>query len=149
MAEVKVETGVDKLVHFLESHGKTSLKDAAKAIDVDESTLQLWVDFLIEEQIIGVEYKFTKPYLFLNKKDAAVEIVEDDEKPTIYFFKNKFFQNARTKKIPEEKIISLWHKHLIEALDKEKDFFIREARKQFVSNPDKLFVQYHQRLLSS
>lgn len=146
MEEERVKTGVDALIAFLEQKDKVSIKDAAQAIHTPESTVQLWVDFLVEERIIGVEYKFTKPYIFLNKKakeDIKTDVEEKDLSLT--HFKEEFFAKAKKDKIPEEKIPQLWKNHLLEALNKEKDFFIREALNRDLQQPNHLFERYKQK----
>lgn len=149
MNEVGVETGVDRLVDFLKGKGKISLKDVAKSIKVPETTLQMWTEFLVEEQIIGLEYKFTKPYIFLNEKTSDSDRAKQDEEEqtSIETFKEEFFKNAKKKMIPENKIPELWKAHLKKAIEKQKSFFIREANKRFIDNSQRLFLSYEQKLL--
>lgn len=148
MVEERVETGVDSLIVYLKEHGKSSLKDAAASLKLPEETLQLWVDFLVEERILGVEYKFTKPFIFLNKEDKAKAAISSshEEDVTLETFKVEFFQQAKKKQLPEQQIPSLWQAHLDEALDKQKDFFIREAKKRYLDQPEDLFVSYKRKL---
>ncbi|MCH8875134.1 hypothetical protein IH824_20635 [candidate division KSB1 bacterium] len=68
-----IETGVDKLVKLINSKGKISSDDAAKELGVGNTIVMEWADFLEEEGIINVEYKFTKPFLVarkIGKKDV-------------------------------------------------------------------------------
>jgi len=58
MTEARVETGVDRLLEFLKGKNKMPLKEVAKNLDVSENILQLWVDFLVEERILGVVIGF-------------------------------------------------------------------------------------------
>ena len=147
MGEERVETGVDDLLAYLKGKGKISVKDVAKAIHVSEKTLQLWVDFLVEERVLGLEYKFMNPYIFLNevekKKSEVKEITIDN-------FRRSFFENARKKSIPEDKIQSLWEHHLRTHLDHLKQFFIIEAKKQNFknANPEELFENYKTKILT-
>ncbi len=150
MGEGGIETGVDRLVQFLEGKGKQSLKDVSSAIKVPESTLQLWIEFLVEEQVIGIEYKFTKPYIFLNTATTTSTLVEDtpDSKISLKIFKSEFFENAKNKMIPDSKIPLLWGKHLETALKKQSEYFIREAAKRQLPTPEKLFEKYKGKLFA-
>jgi len=62
-----IETGVDKLVNLVNTKGRIPSADAAKILGVGVSTIMEWVDFLEEEGIIKIEYKFTKPFLVARK----------------------------------------------------------------------------------
>jgi hypothetical protein len=77
----KIETGVDDLVRVVGSSGKISIPDVAKKLGVEQKTVETWVDFLVEEEKLSVEYKFTTPYIFLNedkKEDDDLSITDDD-----------------------------------------------------------------------
>ena len=87
METERVETGVDRMMSILEKREKLSLTDLSRELKLPESTLQLWVDFLVEERVLGIEYKFTKPYVFLNKKNEKTVVIED--LPGIEFFKKE------------------------------------------------------------
>lgn len=151
MSSAAIETGVDELIRFLEKSGKVSIKDAAVGIKVPEATLQLWVDFLVEERIIGIEYKFTKPYIFLNIAEQKKPTEKEDKKDllSITFYKDEFIKNAKKKKLPENTVSQLWQKHASEAIDKQKEFFIREAKKRNLERPEELFEQYKKKLLAA
>lgn len=143
MEEVHVETGVDDLISLLKSHEKIGIKEAANALKIDESFVQSWVDFLVEENIVGIEYKFTKPFIFLNdSKTTLSENEEPEEEQTgLVGIKNQYLKNAKDHQIPEDKALLLWKKHLKESLEKRKDFFYREAAKRSL-DPDKMYAQY-------
>jgi predicted transcriptional regulator len=142
MKEERIITGVDALIDFLEKKEKATLKEISQAINVPETTIQLWVDFLVEEQILGVEYKFTTAYIFLNKKQKDKEDLDEIDEVRIEQFKEEFFKKAKTDKIPIEKIPSLWENHLLDAIEKEKDFFHKEAINRDLHNSSTLFKLY-------
>ncbi len=148
MVEKRVETGVDELIYYLEKHDRVSLKDVSSDLKIPEATLQLWVDFLVEERILGVEYKFTKPFIFLNKEDKARAVLSDADQAihSIEDFKKEFFDEAKKKQLPEQKIPMLWQAHLDEALEKQKEFFLREARKRYLNKPEEIFVAYKRKM---
>jgi len=58
-----IQTGVDKLVVLVRKNKRISIADAAKHLGVSTVVVEEWADFLEEEGIISVEYKFTTPYL--------------------------------------------------------------------------------------
>ena len=70
-----IETGVDKLVNIINQRGKLSSFDAAKELGVSNTVIMEWADFLEEEGIISVEYKFTKPFL-ISRKMTKKEVEE-------------------------------------------------------------------------
>ena len=70
-----IETGVDKLVNLINSKSRGSSMDAAKELGVSVTVIMEWADFLEEEGIINVEYKFTKPFL-VARKLAKKEVQE-------------------------------------------------------------------------
>jgi chromosome segregation ATPase len=72
MGEVGViVTGVDKLVTLLKQQGTMSISRAAKTLGVSEKTVEEWVTFLEEEDIVSLTYKFTTPYITLKKVTEA------------------------------------------------------------------------------
>jgi len=62
-----IETGVDKLVALIRAKGRISGPEAAKALGVGAVVVEEWADFLEEEGIISIEYKFATPYLVERK----------------------------------------------------------------------------------
>ena len=143
----RVETGVDRMMSILEKKGKLSLAELSNQLKIAENTLQLWVDFLVEERVLGVEYKFTKPYVFLNKKKEKSAVLEDV--PTVEYFKKEFFDGAKKRQIPASKIPDLWKHHLNEAIEKQRELFFREAKKRGIHNTLTLYNKYKHNLLSA
>lgn len=68
-----VETGVDNLIRLLKEKGKISIPQASDELKVPQKTIESWVDFLVEEHKIGIEYKFTTPFIFMleEKKESG------------------------------------------------------------------------------
>ena len=76
-----IETGVDRLVNFITEFKKISIQDAAKKLGVGTVVVQEWADFLDEEKVISIEYKFSKTILMereLSKKEIKQKTVEFD-----------------------------------------------------------------------
>ena len=85
-----IETGVDKLVKLVNTKGRIAASDAAKELGVGMSVIMEWTDFLEEEGIINIEYKFTKPYLVarkIAKKDVQEKAKEFSGKKEVFIRK--------------------------------------------------------------
>src|SRR3989338_4914799 len=82
-----IETGVDRLVKLVNTKGKISSEDAAKEIGVSATVIMEWADFLEEEGIIRVEYKFTRSFLVarkLGKKEVEEKAKEFSGKKDVF-----------------------------------------------------------------
>lgn len=144
----QVTTGVDALIELLKQHEKLSLVDAAKQLGISEETLKLWVDFLVEEKVIGLEYKFTKPYLYLNRQEEEIKgKVSGEEEINIDTFKKDFENRANESNIKGQQVQFLWKDHVLNQLDLEKPFFFREARKRELDNIESLWDNYRKDLV--
>ena len=85
-----IETGVDKLVKLVNTKGRIAASDAAKELGVGMSVIMEWTDFLEEEGIINIEYKFTQPYLVarkIAKKDVQEKAKEFSGKKEVFIRK--------------------------------------------------------------
>ena len=145
MGSKRVETGVDDLIRLLGDGSKHLIEDVSKELEIPIDILQLWIDFLVEEKMIGVEYSFTKPFIFLNKlkkKEVTTEVSS-----SLNQFKEEFLKSAQEKKIPEEQISIFWKQHLEGELFKLKEFFYREVEKRKLQNVEELWKQYTNKLM--
>jgi hypothetical protein len=141
----EVRTGVDDLMNLLIEGRRMTIADAAKQLRQSEATVQNWVDFLVEEKILGIEYKFTTPYIYRNAPQRAVATTPVLE--TIVDIRRAFVENAHHKGIPEEKIAQLWEHHLLTVLETRRAFFRDECLKRNLFDTDGLFQRYTERLL--
>jgi len=147
MEEV-ITTGVDALLDLLRESDKIALGDAASKLNVPIDTLQSWVDFLVEERIVGIEYTFTKPFIYLNrdkpqKKKAAPT-------PQLREIKKEYEARARKKKIPPEQIPQLWEAHVQQELAYLEPFFNEQVQRRGVQDTEerrKLWQTYTKQLL--
>ncbi|MBN2459780.1 hypothetical protein JXB28_05840 [Candidatus Woesearchaeota archaeon] len=151
MPEEVIRTGVDDLLDLLKKTDKISVHEAAKKLKLSSEMIQAWVDFLVEEEIVGVEYKFTKPIIYLNKPQQAKVDTTVKEEPvqSMEIYKAEFKRKAAEKNIPQEKISFFWRNHVKEVLVRKKDFFYREAKKRNLANVENLWKAYGEKLLSS
>lgn len=87
LANTVIETGVDKLVKIINSKGSISSADAARELGVSTTVVMEWADFLEEEGIISIEYKFTKAFLVarkLAKKEVQEKAKEFEGKKDVF-----------------------------------------------------------------
>ena len=85
-----IETGVDRLVNLVNKKGRISSSEAAIALGVSSTVIMEWADFLEEEGIINIEYKFTKQFLVarkLAKKDLTEKAKEFSGKRDVFIRK--------------------------------------------------------------
>lgn len=147
VVEGTITTSVDTLIDLLNEVDKIELEVAAKKLGLSISVVQSWVDFLVEENIIGLEYKFTTPYIYLNKPKKKEEVKVEEETQSIETFRTDFHKKASDKKIPEQQVHDLWKNHILQKMEKKKDFFFREANRRGFFNPQDLWLEYKQRLM--
>lgn len=135
-----VTTGVDSLIKLLRKKGKASLESAAKELQVSEKLLQHWVDFLVEERIVGVEYKFVTPYIYLiNQSDDSLDIKED------------FFLRAKAKGFTDAKTEELWQEYLLNHMGSIKEQFFNRALQRNITPQklDELWIKYKRMLVNN
>ena len=91
-----------------------------------EKTIQNWVDFLVEEKLLGIEYKFTTPYIYRNAPQKRMVIRQE----SIAELREQFLGRASEKNIPSDKLPELWEHHLLAAVEAKQPFFTIEAQKR-------------------
>ncbi|MFT4282833.1 MAG: hypothetical protein ACMXX6_00220 [Candidatus Woesearchaeota archaeon] len=128
---ITIETGVDKLVRYLKRKGQVSVSEVAKEIGVSTKVVEAWSTFLMEENIIGIDYKFTTPYIYLIDK-------KNDYLST---YKQQFKEKNHSEQ-SQEHVSYKWKTHLLEILDNKKEFFYREGSKRGLKNLDQLWNEY-------
>ena len=150
MNEEVVRTGVDELLELLKTTAKIPLAEAATKLNANIDIIQSWVDFLVEEGIVGIEYKFTTPFIYLNKPvedhDSKKPDVKDED-ITIEYFRDEFYQKARKSNIPEDRIKALWKNHLAQALELKKKFFMFEVDQRKLPNKEILWHEYYEAMM--
>jgi hypothetical protein len=145
----EVKTGVDELMDLLRHEKRISIPDAAKRLKQTEKAVQNWVDFLVEERLLGIEYKFTTPFIYLNEPEKATAILK--KKESIDDIKKLFLMRAKEKGIPQDKLKALWENHLVAAIDSRAAFFAQEAQKRNLGSSsaqvDALLHRYKEKVL--
>jgi len=142
MAQDVVKTGVDELLDLLSHTTKTSITEVAAKLNLDVGVIQAWVDFLVEEGIVGIEYRFTTPYIYLNKVVEKKKESGKEDNYNIQYFKRQFWEKAKGNNIPEGQIEMLWRNHMIQALDLQRKYFFFEAQRRKLMNVEQLWNEY-------
>lgn len=145
----QVKTDVDSLVSLVKERGKISIEEVAKKLGKSLSVVQTWVDFLVEEGILGIEYKFVTPYLYFNKDVKQNPSVLKGPEGDKLEDKNIFFEKAKSKGLSNEKVNALWKSYLENNLDIIKEHFLRRASAKNFSGVqmDKLWSKYYDYLI--
>lgn len=143
-----ITTGVDELIAYLRGKDRVALQDAATVLGLSLETLQAWVDFLVEEKILGLEYRFTKPFVYLNRESAEATSEPRAHVPQLGEMRAVFIEHAKMKRIPESKVIGLWRAHVVDALDGKRAFFIDQAMRRSVPDPERSWQDYRDDLLA-
>jgi|FLOH01.1.fsa_nt_gi hypothetical protein len=148
MVDEIITTSVDSLLDLLKKVNKIEMEVAAKQLDVSLNVLQSWVEFLVEEKVLGIEYKFTTPFIYLNKPTETQTAKKESEEISIDNFKEDFHKKASEKKISPIQAQDLWKNHLLQKLEKKKSFFFKEARQRDFFNPEELWSTYRKKLMA-
>ena len=149
MVEDVITTGVDALLDLLRATDKIAMGDAAVQLHIPLDTLQSWVDFLVEERIVGIEYKFTKQLIYLNR-DQTKEKKISSPLPKLIEIKKEYESRARKKKIPAAQIPQLWEAHIRQELAYLEPFFTEQSQRRGVQNTQvrrELWQAYTARLM--
>ncbi|MFA6888675.1 MAG: hypothetical protein WC254_04215 [Candidatus Woesearchaeota archaeon] len=126
----ELKTEVDAFLELVKKYKKVSLIDAAKEMKVPIQTIQLWTDFLVEEGIVGIEYKFTTPYVFIQEEKKG--------KSGLGFFgfdtKEVFYDKAKKRGINDTQIRLLWLKYLTANEESIQKMFEDKCRERGISS---------------
>lgn len=140
-----LRTIADELVEVVKKNKKLSVEEAAKKLKVSVASVQALVDFLVEEKIFGIEYKFTTPYIYIYKEfkepKGRERSLTDD-----LVTKEQFYERAKARKLPYENIEGLWRKYLQQNLVNIRQEFISKARDKKV--PEEKIEELWNRYLS-
>lgn len=148
MVDDTITTSVDTLIELLKKVDKIELSKAASDLSLPISVVQSWVDFLVEEKLLGLEYKFTTPYIYLNKEEIKKKEAIVTEDVSIDNFKEAFNKKASDKQISITQARDLWKNHLLQKFERKRDFFFREARKRGFFNSEQLWIEYKNKLIN-
>ena len=119
-------TDVDSFIELVKKQKKVALADAARILNIPIATIQAWTDFLVEEKILGIEYKFTTPYVYYIEEKKKL----DDVSYIGFDTKEAFFEKARQKGIRDSHINLLWAKYLTANKETIKKVFCEKSKEK-------------------
>lgn len=143
-----LKTSADELYELVRSKKKISVEETAKILKIPDKVVQSLVDFLVEEKIFGIEYKFTTPYIYISQEKNADFQIAPQKK---FVTRDEFFQNANKWHISPEKINELWKKYVKEHIDSIKEEFYTKSNSRKIPKEDidRLWKKYLGHLLQN
>ncbi|MBI2558937.1 hypothetical protein HYW20_06460 [Candidatus Woesearchaeota archaeon] len=127
-----LRTDADELLDIVKRSRKISVEEAAKKLKMPLASVQALVDFLVEERVFGIEYKFTTPYVYLYKDSIGQIKIREKGFMEDLITKEQFYKKAKEKKIPYEYIEGIWRKYLQENLVSIREEFFGKSREKKV-----------------
>ena len=139
-----LRTLADDLLELVKKSKKISVEEAAKKLNAPVATIQSLVDFLVEERIYGIEYKFTTPYIYLYKEGIREAKGKEKSFTQDLVTKEIFYEKAKEKSIPHEYIEGLWRKYLQQNLASIRTEFLNKSKEKKVpqENVEELWKKY-------
>jgi len=128
MENPAIRTVADELFDLVKNSKKISIENAAKQLRLSVATVQGLVDFLVEEKIFGIEYKFTTPYVYLYKEGLKAAKSKGKSFTKGLMTKEDFYLNSKEHDIPYEQIEGLWRSYLQKNLIHIREEFIKKAQ---------------------
>ena len=139
-----LKTSADDLYELVKARKKISVEEAAKMLRMPISTVHALVDFLVEEKIFGIEYKFTTPYIYLSEEHPRREESSPGSFTKNMITKEEFFEKAKSRSIPFDKISEMWNRYIKDNLNAiKKEFYTKaESRGMPKEKVDVLWEKY-------
>jgi len=128
-----LRTIADELLELVKKHKKISVEEAAKKLNIPLASVQALVDFLVEEKVFGIEYKFTTPYIYLYKEGVNEAKAKEKGFTKGLITKEQFYEKAKSRNVPHEHIEGLWRRYLQQNLAHIREEFLLKAREKKVS----------------
>ncbi|MBS3105032.1 hypothetical protein J4234_02135 [Candidatus Woesearchaeota archaeon] len=141
-----LRTTADELLELVEKSKKISVEEASKKLKMPAASVQALVDFLVEEKVFGIEYKFTTPYIYLYKEGVKQAKIKEKSFVKDLITKEQFYEKAKEKNVPHEHIEGVWRKYLQQNLANIREEFLRKAREK--KTPEDKIEELWKRYLS-
>ncbi len=143
-SEEVLRTVADELLELVKKSGRISIDEAAKKLKISIDTVQALADFLIEERIFGIEYKFTTPYLYLYKEGITEAKAKEKGITEKLVTKEQFYKKAKEKNILHENIGVLWRKYMQQNMEHIREEFLRKCKEKKIPHDkvDELWKKY-------
>ena len=127
-----IRTIADDLFELVKKRSKISVEEASKQLKIPIATIQALVDFLVEEKVFGIEYKFTTPYVYLYKEGVRQSKGKEKSFAKEFVTKEQFYEKAKEKDMPYEYIEGLWRKYLQRNMVNIREEFLRKTTEKKV-----------------
>lgn len=141
-----LRTIADELLEIVRQSKKIPVEELAKKLKVPVATIQALVDFLVEERVFGIEYKFTTPYVYLYKEGVKEAKGKEKSFTRELISKEQFYEKAKERNVPHENIEGLWRKYLQQNLVYIREEFLRKAREKKI--PQEKIGEFWKKYLS-
>jgi hypothetical protein len=125
-----VRTVADELFDLVKERKKISVEHAAKLLKMPVSSIQSIVDFLVEEKVFGIEYKFTTPFIYLYKEGVQSSKHKKPKFTKGLITKDLFYERAKSKGVLHAQIEGLWRKYLQQNMSLLREEFIKKSREK-------------------
>ena len=125
-----LRTVADELLELVKKSRKISVEEASKKLKMPIASVQALVDFLVEEKVFGIEYKFTTPYVYLYKEGVKQDKIKEKSFAKELITKEQFYEKAKEKNAPYEHIEGMWRKYLQQNLVNIREEFLRKSREK-------------------
>ncbi|MBI2208893.1 hypothetical protein HYU50_05350 [Candidatus Woesearchaeota archaeon] len=106
-----LKTSADDLYELVKSREKISVEEAAKLLRMPINTVHALVDFLVEEKMFGIEYKFTTAYIYISQEHP-----KSGES-----FQGSFAKNMAAKEETEYENLAKQTREIGETFEKEEE----------------------------
>ena len=123
-----LRTTADELLELVKKSKKISVEEAAKKLSIPLASVQALVDFLVEEKVFGIEYKFTTPYIYLYKEGVNEARAKEKGFTKGLITKEQFYEKAKARNVPHERIEGLWRMYLQQNLAHIREEFLLKAK---------------------
>ena len=127
-----LRTIADELLELVKKSKKISVEEASKKLKMPAASVQALVDFLVEEKVFGIEYKFTTPYIYLYKEGIKQTKAKERSFAKGLITKEQFYEKAKGKNVPYEHIEGMWRKYLQQNLASIREEFLKKSREKKV-----------------
>ena len=129
-SDITIKTIADELLDLVRKKKKISVEEASKKLKIPLEAMQSIVDFLVEEKVFGIEYKFTTPYIYMYSDDEKKPVQKSRGFGKEFITKEQFFEKAKAKSVPYEHIEVMWRKYLQQNLSLIREEFFKKAKEK-------------------
>ncbi len=148
-----MDTEIDELLRVLSEKESITVDAASKLMGVDVKTMHTWVDSLVEEKVILLDYDFLTPIIKLTPekkseiigKKKAFETSQKENMAKKLGLRGAFIEKAKKRGFDDNKIKVLWKKFVeINESSLKKEFYEKAIKKDIDTGLDNLWMTFYQ-----